>query len=79
MSGGGVRLRLVRRRGDKVVRQWVAEIEPDDRDALAAEYLTGVRAQVGALSDKEARTFAPDYRLELFHRVGGWTRVAGKA
>lgn len=78
MSGGGVRLRLVRRRGDKVVRQWVAEIDPDDKDSLSAEFLTAVRAKIGGLSDSEAKTFAPDYRLELFAVVGGWTRVAGK-
>lgn len=79
MSDGGVRLRLVRRRGNKVVRQWVADVEPDDREALAAQFLLGVRARVGALSDREAKTFIPDYRLEIFAVVGGWTRVAGRS
>jgi hypothetical protein len=79
MNGDEVRLRLVRRRDRKVVRQWTAPIAPDDRDALDAEFVTGVRAQMRSASDREAKVFAPDYWLEFFARVGGWTRFRGRS
>lgn len=72
------RLRLVRNRGDKVVRgPWTADVEPGDRKALAEQFLTAVRAELPAVSRSEAKRFLPDYRLEIFARVGGWTRVKG--
>ena len=72
MNDRAVRLRLIRRRDDRVVSKWSAAIRPDDGDALTEQFLTGVQLATGASG---ARVPLHDYRLELFAVVGGWTRV----